>query len=310
MTESWTVLKVLRWTTDYLGGKGVDSPRLNAELLIGSALDKDRVGLYLCYDQPLQPAELAHIHQLVARRASREPLQYILGFTEFWSLPFKVAPGVLIPRADSEILVEEALRLLDEYPLEESVADVTGSVLDVGTGSGAIAIAIAHTVTHSCKAVRIDAIDISPEALQLAQQNAVQNKVEERINFQHQDMANLDQLNGLPYQLIVSNPPYITTDEMAELMPEVADHEPHLALEAGSDGLDCYRLLCAQALTCLQPHGWLLVEVGATQAVAVTNLMQQAGLNNIFTRADYSGITRVVGGQASVGCSHPANSEA
>ncbi|MEA3465056.1 MAG: peptide chain release factor N(5)-glutamine methyltransferase [Thermodesulfobacteriota bacterium] len=303
---NWTVLKVLRWTTDYLGGKGVDNPRLDAELLIGSALDKDRVGLYLYYDKPLQSAELAHIHKLVARRASREPLQYILGHTEFWSLPFKVVSGVLIPRSDSEILVEEALRLLDESLLEESVADAVGRVLDVGTGSGIIAVAIAH----SCEAVRVDAIDISFEALQLAQHNATENKVEERIDFQQQDMANLVQLNGLPYQLIVSNPPYITTDEMAELMPEVLDHEPRLALEAGSDGLDCYRLLCAQALVCLQPHGWIVVEVGATQALAVKNLMEQAGLNNIFTRDDYSGITRVVGGQAPASCSPLANSEA
>ena len=306
MTDCWTVLKVLRWTTDYLGGKGVDSPRLNAELLIGSALDKDRVGLYLCYDQPLQSAELAQIHQLVARRASREPLQYILGHTEFWSLPFKVAPGVLIPRGDSEILVEEALRLLDESLLDEVAEDAAALVLDVGTGSGAIGVAIAH----SNEAVRVDAIDISFEALQLAQHNAAENKVEQRIDFLQHDMANLEQLSGLPYQLIVSNPPYITTAEMAELMPEVLDHEPRLALEAGSDGLDCYRLLCAQALVCLQPHGWLLVEVGATQAPVVKKLMEQAGLSNIFSRDDYSGITRVVGGQAPADGSHLPNSEA
>lgn len=298
MTESWTVLKVLRWTTQYLTEKGVTSPRLDAELLIGSALDKDRVGLYLCYDQPLQNDELTAIRQLVARRASREPLQYILGHTEFWSLPMKVKPGVLIPRGDTEILVEEALRTL-----EEQQDDLGGPVLDVGTGSGAIAIAIAH----SCPDLPVQAMDISPEAVELALSNAKLNDVSERVRFCLQDMAHLcDCCGGGPYRLIVSNPPYITRAEMAELMPEVKDHEPHLALEAGEDGLDCYRLLCQQASSCLQPGGWLLVEVGATQAAAVRQLMEQSGLEQTFQRDDYSGIARVVGGCRLCPCSSEA----
>lgn len=288
MSERWTVLKVLRWTTGYLTDKGIDSPRLDAELLIGAALDKDRVGLYLCYDQPLQPEELTAIRQLVARRAAREPLQYILGHTEFWSLPFAVAPGVLIPRGDTEVLVEEALRLLE-------AADSDGAVLDVGTGSGAIAVAIAH----SCPQLQLVAIDVSTEALALARRNAESNQVAERIRFCRRDMAQLAAGGeGGPYRMIVSNPPYIRRDEMSGLMPEVREHEPHLALEAGDDGLDCYRLLCDQALSCLEPHGWLVVEVGAGQAVAVADLMQQAGLEQIFQRKDYNEIDRVVGGCA------------
>ncbi len=294
MTECWTVLKVLRWTTDYLAGKGISSPRLDAELLIGSALDKDRVGIYLCYDQPLEPTELTQIRQLVARRANREPLQYILGHTEFWSLPFKVSPGVLIPRGDTEILVEEVERLL-----EQSLPTADDLILDVGTGSGAIAVAIAHTFKERCPTMRVDAIDISDEALTLAQHNAEQNQVAAQIRFHQCDMAQLNQLSAAkPYRLIVSNPPYITTAEMAELMPEVLDHEPHLALEAGDDGLQCYRLLCAQALSALQPSGWLVVEVGATQAEEVQMMMEQAGLEQTFQRQDYSGIARVVGGRS------------
>ena len=284
MTERWTVLKVLRWTTDYLKEKGVDSPRLDAELLIGEALDKDRVGLYLCYDQPLQPEELALIRQLVARRAKREPLQYIVGHTEFWSLPFKVAPGVLIPRGDTEVLVEEALRLLEEQPC------VGQTVLDVGTGSGAIAVALAH----SCPELRVDAVDVQPEALTQAQANAELNGVAERVVFRLQDMA---ELSGERYRLVVSNPPYIREDEMAGLMPEVRDHEPAIALQAGVDGLDCYRLLCQQAVSLLLPGGWLLVEVGAGQADEVAQLMTGHGLGAIFKREDYNGIARVVGGQ-------------
>lgn len=294
MTESWTVLKVLRWTTDYLAGKGISSPRLDAELLIGSALAKDRVGLYLCYDQPLQSTELTQIRQLVARRANREPVQYILGRTEFWSLPFKVTPGVLIPRSDTEILVEEVERLLEgSLPTEGDV------ILDVGTGSGAIAVAIAHTFKERCPTLVVDAIDLSDEALTLARHNAEQNQVTDHIRFHQCDMANLNQLSTTKaYRLIVSNPPYITTAEMAELMPEVVDHEPHLALEAGDDGLQCYRLLCAQALSTLQPNGWLVVEVGATQAEQVQTMMEQAGLEHTFQRQDYSGIARVVGGRS------------
>jgi release factor glutamine methyltransferase len=286
VTERWTVLKVLRWTTDYLSEKGIDSPRLDAELLIGDALKKDRVGLYLCYDQPLQAEELAQIRQLVARRAKREPLQYILGHTEFWSLPFAVKPGVLIPRGDTEILVEEALRLLDGH------AD-GARILDVGTGSGAIAVALAH----SCPTLQVEAVDLQAEALEQAQANAVRNGVEPRVRFRQQDMA---VLTGGPYQLVVSNPPYIREDEMAGLMPEVRDHEPAVALQAGHDGLDCYRLLCRQALALLQPAGWLVVEVGAGQAETVVQLMQQHGLQNTFCRNDYNDIARVVGGQAPV----------
>ena len=285
MTERWTVLKVLRWTTDYLNEKGVDSPRLDAELLIGEALHKDRVGLYLCYDQPLQPEELTQIRQLVARRAKREPLQYIVGHTEFWSLPFKVAPGVLIPRGDTEILVEEALRLLEEQPCAGQ------TVLDVGTGSGAIAVSLAH----SCPDLLVEAVDLQSEALSQAQANAELNDVAERVSFRQQDMA---ELTGGPYRLVVSNPPYIREDEMADLMPEVRDHEPVVALQAGADGLVCYRLLCEQAIKLLLPGGWLLVEVGAGQADDVARLMADHGLTATCTREDYNGIARVVGGQA------------
>lgn len=325
MTECWTVLKVLRWTTDYLAGKGVANPRLDAELLIGKVLAKDRVGLYLCYDQPLLNDELAQIKQLVSRRASREPLQYIIGHTEFWSLTFKVTPSVLIPRADTEILVEEALRILQDHARAQR-----GPILDIGTGSGAVAIAIAHTSAYPGKTgaknsalaansdaehhLRVDAIDISPEALEIAQHNAAANNVAQQVTFYQHDLADLKTFaishGAEKYQLIVSNPPYISTTEMAELMPEVARHEPHLALEAGTDGLDCYRLLCNQALACLRPRGWLVVEVGATQAATVKNLMEQAGLHNSFTRADYSGITRVVGAQAPDGCLPQPDSEA
>lgn len=283
MAETWTVLKVLRWTADYFREKGIDGGRLDAEVLLADTLKLDRVGLYLQFDRPLSADELAAYRQRVARRARREPLQYILGETEFWSLPLQVTPEVLIPRADTEVLVEEALK------------KVTGAagILDVGTGSGAIAIALAHELPEA----RIEAVDISPAALALAEENARRNGVADRMRFRQ---ADLYQLQGGPYDLVVANPPYIPEAEMAELMPEVRDHEPHLALRGGdADGLAAYRALAAAVPGLLVPDGWLLVEVGIGQAEAVRRLFAETGLDDCYTRADYAGIPRVVGGRKS-----------
>lgn len=280
MAETWTVLKILQWTAEYFRGKGIESGRRDAELLLGDTLALDRVGLYLNFDRPLQAPELAAFRQRVERRAHREPLQYILGQCEFWSLPFTVTPAVLIPRPDTEVLVEEALKLLPPG----------GRLLDVGLGSGAIAVAIAHERADA----RVAGIDASVEALAVTQQNAVTNGVAGRCDFRRGDLFHLD---GGPYDLIVSNPPYIAAGEMAGLMPEVRDHEPELALVAGADGLDCYRALVPGAAAQLAAGGWLLVEVGAGQAPAVRELFAAAGYADIFTANDLAGIERVVGGR-------------
>lgn len=280
MAETWTVLKLLKWTADYFAGKGIDNSRLDAELLLAATLKLDRVGLYLNYDRPLQAEELAAYRKLVERRARREPLAYILGRCEFWSLPFAVTPAVLIPRPDTEVLVEEALKRLPPG----------GRVLDVGLGSGAIAVAIAHERAD----VQVAGIDKSPQALEVAASNARSNGVDARCDFRIGDLA---ALAGGPYQLIVSNPPYIGAGEMAGLMPEVRDYEPALALVAGSDGLDCYRALLPQAWSQLGPGGWLLVEVGAGQANMVSELFTASGYGECFTACDLAGIERVVGGQ-------------
>lgn len=278
MSDVWTLLKMLEWMTVFFTDKGLSNPRLDAQLLLGSVVGLDRVGLYLNYDRPLTQAELDEIRPLVKRRGQREPLQYLLGKTEFWSLEFAVSPAVLIPRADTEILVEEALKKSAE----------TGTLLDIGCGSGAIAISFARE--KPCW--QVTGLDISPLALEVATLNAQRLGVLERSRFVVGDLA---QLPRCQYDLVVSNPPYISSAEYAELMPEVRDFEPALALLAGEDGLDYYRLLCWQVDEILKPGGWLLVEIGWQQQAEVSALLAAAGLADIYCRQDYAGHPRVMG---------------
>lgn len=280
LAESWTVLRLLRWTADYFKGRGIDSPRLDAELLLADLLQLDRVGLYLNFERPLQADELGAFRERVRRRAGREPLAYILGHAEFWSLALKVTPDVLIPRPDTELLVEEALKRV-AGPVR---------VLDVGTGSGALAIALAHERPEWT----VTAIDVSPAALAVAAENAGSNGVAERITFIEGDLAALP--DG-PFDLIVANPPYIPAADLAGLMPDVRDFEPRLALDGGVDGLTAYRALAGQANHVLADEGWLLVEVGIGQAAAVRELFAAAGLAELVTARDLAGIERMVGGR-------------
>jgi release factor glutamine methyltransferase len=275
--ERWTVLKILHKTAEYFSGKQIEAARLEAELLLAATLKLDRVGLYVNYDRPLDVAELAAFRDRVRRRAQREPVQYILGETEFWSLTFKVNPAVLVPRADTEVLVEEALSRL-EGPVR---------VLDVGTGSGAIAVALAHEKAD----IVVTALDCSESALDVARGNALHNGVAERVTCL---VGNMAKLPRGPFDMLVCNPPYIPTADWAQLMPEVRDYEPRLALDGGTDGLEAYRLLAVQVRQVLVPGGWLLVEVGVSQAKDVGALFKAAGLTEIGQRNDYAGIPRVV----------------
>ena len=280
MSETWTLLRILRWTTDYFTGKEVDNPRLDAELLLAHILNLDRVGLYLNYDRPLNSEELDIIRPLVKRRGQREPLQYLLGATEFWSLAFDVSPAVLIPRADTEILVEETL----------ARADNGSQLLDVGTGSGAVVISLASELPDW----QLTGLDLSAAALAIAQQNVTKHQVDARVRLIQGDLAELPPHR---YDLIVSNPPYIAREEWDGLMPEVRCFEPQLALLAENNGLECYKHLARQASSHLNPNGWLLVEIGYQQADAVKALFTAAGLSSVFVREDYAGQPRVVGGQ-------------
>ena len=195
-------------------------------------------------------------------------------------MPFNVNPAVLIPRADTEVLVEEALQRIDGCC----------SVLDIGTGSGAIAIALAHEMPE----IYVTAIDCSEAALEVARGNARRNGVEDRVDCLAGDLKSLP---AGPFDVIVSNPPYISSRDWEQLMPEVRDHEPRLALDGGDDGLEAYRRIAVQAVQVLSPDGWLLVEVGIGQATVVSALFRAAGLTDVTQRDDYAGIPRVVTGR-------------
>jgi release factor glutamine methyltransferase len=282
--ESWTVLKLLQWTTDYFQRNNVPEPRTSAEVLLAHVLAQDRLFLYLNYDRPMETSELAAYRACIKRRLGGEPNQYITGLQEFWSLPIRVSPDVLIPRPETEVLVEAVLELLDK-------ADPNVDIVDLGTGSGAIAIALARELP----AARIVATDLSMAALHLAQENAKLNQVNERIFFVRTDM-----FAGIPggpqkFKVLVTNPPYISHAEIAKLPPEIRDFEPHHALEGGPDGLTAIRHIIAEAPTVLSQAGALCMEMGAGQAESVSALvLESQEYRKFYIRKDYSGLDRVL----------------
>jgi release factor glutamine methyltransferase len=278
--ETWTILKILTWTREYLAGKGVENARLEAEWLLCEVIGLDRLGLYLNFDKPLSAAELAGFRELVSRRARREPLQYILGSQEFMGLEFAVSPAVLIPRHDTGTLVAEAVRL----------GGTARRVLDIGMGSGCIAVALAKFLPGAV----ICGVERSAEALALALRNAQQNGV----TVTCREGSLFEPFTGERFDLIVSNPPYIPTGDLAALQPEVRDFEPVGALDGGIDGLDFYRAMIPAAPDFLEPDGLLLFEAGIGQSAEVVRLFETTGrFGEIFTARDEGGIERVIGGR-------------
>jgi release factor glutamine methyltransferase len=278
LPERWTIRRVLDWTKGYLADKGIENARLETEWLLAESLGLDRVGLYVNYEKPLTDAELGTVRGLVTRRAKREPLQYLLGSQEFAGLEFIVSPAVLIPRHDTEVLLTEALR----------VAPAAATVLDLGTGSGCLAVALAKALP----AAQVTASDISPAALAVAAGNAVRHGAQ--VEFLPGPF--FTPVGARQFELIVSNPPYISSGDLAALQVEVREFEPLQALDGGPDGLDCYRRLVPEAVHHLVQQGWLVVEIGIGQAAAVQELFAQAGFSAIFTAKDPAHIDRVVGG--------------
>lgn len=279
--EIWTIGKLLKWTEQYFGSKGVDSPRLDAEVLLSHVLDKERIYLYVHFDEPLEKDELARYREMIKKRVLRMPVAYIIGSREFMGLPFRVTPAVLIPRPDTEILVQAALDRLkgQEQPL----------LADIGTGSGAVCLSLLHYLPE----LRAMTVDISPEAVAVAQENADALGVADRIAFFTGDL--LAPLQGEVFDAIVSNPPYIPDGDIAGLEPEVRTYEPMNALAGGADGLDFYRRLIKEGTPFLRAGGFMAFEAGIHEAAAIAELASaEPVLGKTEILKDYAGIDRVV----------------
>ena len=267
-TRKWTIQELLKVSADYLRQKGVDNPRLGAEVLLARHLKVDRVRLYLEFEKPLQEEELAGYRSLIRRRAAREPLQYITGTQGFWSTELVVRPGVLIPRPETELLVEQTLEIVRRDDSET----VAPCILDLGTGSGALIVALGREIENA----RLFASDISPEALTVARENATRLGLSQRVEFLHGDLLEPVKEKGLRFHLIVTNPPYVASEEMATLMPEVR-HEPVLALDGGPGGMAYLERIIREAPDCLEPGGWLLIEMDPRQVAAALRLVDEGG---------------------------------
>ncbi len=263
-----TVLQAIQHGVDFLAKKGVESPRLHAELLLAHVLQVPRMKLYLDFERVLTDEQQAALRELLVRRGRREPLQHILGSACFCGLDLAVNHDVLIPRPETELLAEAGWQFLQRAA--ERPGSPTPLALDFGTGSGCLAIALA---VH-CPAARLVAIDISPAALALARQNAARHAVDGRIQFFVGDgFAALP--DGARFDLIISNPPYIPATDIPALEPEVRDHDPRPALDGGADGLDFHRRLAREAAPFLQPGGRVMAEFGDGQQDAVRALFEQ-----------------------------------
>ena len=282
MTEKrWTVLELLKWTTDYFKAKGIDTARLDAEILLGFALGIDRLRLYLDFDKPITAEERTRFRELVKRRADeRVPVAYLTGVREFWSLPLAVTPDVLVPRPETETLVEAVLAELPDVEAELTA-------FDLGTGSGAIALALAKERPK----LRVVAGDVSPAALAVAQRNAEALGLADRVHFVQGD--GFAPVLGQRFDVIVSNPPYLAESEARTLDPELA-HEPRGALFAGADGAALLRRIVHEAQLCLRPGGLLALELAPAQADELTQCLAERGFDGPRSHRDLGGRPRVV----------------
>lgn len=283
-----TVLEAIKRSSEFLEKKGVESPRLNAELLLAHALGMPRMKLYLAFEQVLTEGQTTTLRDLILRRGKREPLQHITGSTSFCGFEVKVTPAVLTPRPETEILAETAWKLVK--CLQEK-GTLNAAVLDIGTGSGCIPIALAH----HCPEAFIVAVDISPEALEIARQNIQKHALAQRVHLVLSDLFSaLDP--SARFDLIVSNPPYIPAAEIQTLEPEVRDFDPRLALDGGPDGLEFYRKLAAQAPLFLNPHGRIVLEFGDGQADNLQNIFREQNWIVEAVHEDYTRRPRVLVG--------------
>jgi release factor glutamine methyltransferase len=317
---TWNIVALLRWTTGYFEEKGVSEPRASAEILLAHTLGLSRLDLYLRHDQPLSPEELARFKAIIVRRRLGEPLAYLTGHKEFWSLDFLVTPATLIPRPETEVLVEAVIEVFGgggqgsrtpdpsptpppptpnfrstgkmpvQHRQDACVPGHSGVALDVGTGSGAVVVALARELPD----LHWVAVDISAAALEMARENARRHEVVKRISFFQGDL--LSQFKPRPrFSLMTANLPYVPRPEWEQLPKEIRDYEPKEALVGGEEGLDLLERLCREAHQYLQPGGWLAMELGAGQAKRVMSFLEEAkAYDTLKAVKDYQDIDRVV----------------
>lgn len=284
--EAWTILKLLQWTTAYFTSHHIEQPRAAAEILLAHSLGVGRVDLYIQYDRPVEPRELGVFKELIQRRLQREPVAYIVGEKGFWSLDLKVTPDVLIPRPETEVLVEAALSIIPP-----ATSPRPFEVLDLGTGSGAIVLALARERSGH----RFYAVDNSQKALAVAQDNTRRYGLEAAVTFLLGDWFDAVGDRHGCFDLIVSNPPYISSPDLERLPLEVSQYEPREALDGGPDGLDAIRLIIERAAAHMSPGGWLLFEIGYDQRASVETLLAAStSYADMAVIRDHSGFDRVV----------------
>ncbi|MBO8130308.1 MAG: peptide chain release factor N(5)-glutamine methyltransferase [Candidatus Marinimicrobia bacterium] len=277
-----TLIEILKLSENYLKSKGVQSARIESEWILQNVLGLSRIDLYLNFDRPISKDEVEKIRNYISRRGKKEPIQYILGKTEFMGLPFIVTPKVLIPRSDTEVIVEKAIEILKQFKNRKT------KVLDIGTGSGNIAISIAKY----CTGTQITAIDITLDILKVARENAKLNKVEDSIRFIEKNFLKNSDLDET-FDLIISNPPYIGNNHYENLPEEIKQWEPKIALYPGEDELIFYKAITNSYKKFLKHNGHIVVEIGGDyQLKNVKSIFEMANLNVIETIFDYTGEAR------------------
>jgi release factor glutamine methyltransferase len=284
--NDWTVLRLVEWGAAYLAERGFEEARLHVELLLGRVLNLPRLNLYLQFDRLLTAEELAAFKELFRRRLSHEPLQYVLGTAEFMGLALEVGPGVLVPRPETEGLVESVIRCARGMDLAR------GKILEVGTGSGNIAAALGHFLPGW----RIVSVDASESALAIAERN-VRKHAHDNVTIRRCDILR-EPVGTEPVDMIVSNPPYVSVEEFDTLQPEVRLFEPREATTDGADGLTFYHALAAIGPSMLLPGGWCWCEIGYGQESPVSEIFRKAGFEQIQTEKDFAGIPRVLGARS------------
>jgi len=283
--ESWTIQKLLSWVTEYFTGKGVDSPRLSAEWLLCYVLGVKRIELYTQFNKVIGQEQLSQLHELVKRAGTHEPIAYLTGKKEFYSLEFEITKDCLIPRPETELLVERTIEFLRTRNGEQFVCDLC-------TGSGCVAVAIARNFA-GC---RIVATDISDAALAIAEKNVAKHGLMNRIKLLQGDLFEpvISGLGPAKFDLIVCNPPYVSEPDYEKLAPNVKDFEPKSALAAGRDGLDIIKRIIADANQYLKPTGTLMLEIGNEQGNAIHKLLETAGyFDTVKIDKDYSNLDRL-----------------